>query len=127
MPSIGIYNVFTIVDPMQVAQMQLEEITRNGVPGLAFNQIGVRGQEFSVRVISLLTSTSGVGQQLVNYASLVGGNPVQVVDDYGDTWNLMLVKGVVETRRRRVLASQPTGKQVILETEWRLQPLAVTY
>lgn len=119
------YSFFSMRGAIDPSKERLAEITRPGVDGTAYKAIGRRGEPFQVVTTTLFT-TDTIATAKVAYANLASAI-VSVTDDFGDTWNLIMIENsrVIETRS--LAASQPSGYIYLMRTEWTMRSLATVY
>lgn len=119
------YSFFSMRGSIDPSKERLSEITRPGVDGTAFKAVGRRGAPFQVVTTTLFTLDT-IATAKVAYSNLVSAI-VSVTDDFGDTWNLILIEDMRILETRNLLASQPTGYVAMMRVEWTMRSLATVY
>ncbi|MCO6456791.1 MAG: hypothetical protein J5I93_15945, partial [Pirellulaceae bacterium] len=121
---------FTALEgPMDPTGVQLMEITRPGVNGVAYKQLGSRGRPSQLRGLALVSSQSAAATLITTYKSLIG-TTVTIVHR-GQNWTPFLVLDVMLADQPRTspqsvggissAGSDVTGAAVIVETVWTVQ------
>lgn len=83
---------FTRVDiAPNVPEENVEEITRQGVDGVAYRKIGKRSETLTVRAVKDVTSATQ-RTTLLNTAAKMRGTLVSIYDEYSTEWKNMLVQ-----------------------------------
>lgn len=93
MSSIGAQTFARMDGLVDVAELQMEDITRRNVAGIAFWLTGFRGQPFQLVTTSLLSSLWAVETAVRTYKGMTGGT-YTVTDDLGNAYpNIMVLPG----------------------------------
>jgi len=107
----------------------LEEITRPGVVGVAYRQVGKRGDPFTVQTLVDVASAASA-QTLIRGYKALQGTVVPVIDGIGNAWPYVLVMGVRPNQPKYAAAMQGglsgswTG--YLIECTWTLQIISAT-
>lgn len=128
MPYIGAYLVQNISGPIQLSGVTLREINRPGVDGSDYQDIGIRGDVFSISSEADFLTANLRSAAKIAYAYLQG-TVISVTDNRGIVWtNLLVVKTATEEEK---YLAHATGGLVAgsywMRTRWDLQPLATSY
>lgn len=121
-PFIGIRGV------IPVAQWQVQDITAPGSIGVTYRFDGFRGES---RVIEAWRDYANgtLASQILTYKSLAS-QIVQIEDNHGLQWNLMLIENVRIVRVQAALAvvgaigASPDG---VIEVAFQVRPTATVY
>jgi len=120
---IGGYSFARIADmPLALAGVDLEVITRKGVPGKALWPSGITADPKTVECVYLLGSLGAIGVAVTNFAALKG-TIVTVVDDLGNTYYNVWVKNQRPIRQFKPLASTNAAVAYVLIHEFELECL----
>lgn len=119
MPSIGAYDFLSLRgDLVPGNAVQVEEITRPGVGGIAYRHTGARGEPF--RMVSLVdTATAAAAATLLRNYKALQGYLTTLADDTGQIWTNVMVLRVTPDQPRQVLAA--SGIVYLVRCEWALQ------
>jgi len=123
MASIAGYTMLFVTGPIGRPGMATEPITRPGVDGSAFREVGLRCEPFLMTSLMDLEDAADVAAELNLYAALKG-SLVTVVDDHGSTWTNVMVLDVQPIQTQTIgvsaggLATTPTK---LITARWTLQ------
>jgi len=95
------------------------EITRPGVAGIAFQEVGFRAQPTAVQTVTLCANAAAVGTNLTNYSAMQG-SLYTFVNDLGLTWYNIKVVDVSMVHVYPVVSSVPSGTAYVLICRWTL-------
>lgn len=113
MSSIDIYSFIELNGEVDYPQMRVEEISRPGLDGVAFKEMGVKAMPTPLYGFAVAANASTADTLLAGYASLVGSLVTIVL--HGVTYNDMLVLEMHPQDRR---AAWSSGLIWIVESTW---------
>lgn len=108
MPSLNPKNqaavlFITLKNPVQVPQQVVQEITRDGLPGVAYRLLGRRGKPFDLVGVVDSDSATAAESLLTRLASAVGGM-CSVTDDHGNQFSDVMLLDVQREDQRKIQA-----------------------
>ena len=123
MAAIGDISFITIKGTPRPMGMETEPLTRPGVDGTAFRELGTRGQPFQVTTIVDVDDAADAKTALESYAAL-RATLVTLTDDLGNSWANVMVIDVEPIEVKAVESgvgglSQTGG--VLVSARWTLQ------
>ena len=111
--------------PSDMSGTLIEEITREGVAGAAFKQVGYRGRP--KQAFSWATAANNSQRATaISYYKLLQGRVTTVTDDKGTAWNYVMVLDV-DILRTYPIVNSPNGDLYMIEAVWTLQAVATSY
>jgi hypothetical protein len=104
------------------------DISAPGVPGIALQEIGYRGEPFLVRTRAVFANAGAAAVAQILYTNYKG-RLVQYVDVLGTTWNHILVRDVGDITKRTIRSGVglASGMTVMVDATWVLQSAATEY
>ena len=129
MSSIGPYSVFSIRDPLPRAHLVMEDITRPGVAGKAFQVTGLHGSAQTIEVFSPIGSVNVglVANGLMTAFTNLEGSVVTIVDDFGQSRGNFMVKAVDEVRKDVFSSATELSASAVygwLVTSWTIEDVS---
>lgn len=123
MPAINSIPFISLRGLVQPITMALEDISRPGVDGQAFRQMALRSPPFEMLGVVDCDDFAAARSLIQNLGELQGGT-VSVTDDFGSTFdNVMLLRVAPEQTRPALIAvgGVSSGKGAILTVRLQMQ------
>ena len=99
MATIGGESVFSILDPIQLTDRELVEDHRAGVDGEDYQDVGIRGKTFPIRVIGNYLTPTARNAARISFRNMgINNSIITIVDDVGTAWTNLIVKSFHPTR-----------------------------
>lgn len=127
MPSIAGLSMISMQGELSPQRtLDLQEITRPGVDGVAYRAVGLRGRPFRVKTVADCDTPNEAFALVQSYLSLQAQS-VTMIDSAGITWADILVLQVMPQQPKRVqgkvggLSYSSTGW--VVSCDWTLQAM----
>jgi len=126
--TIGGYTVDYIDGNIQLAKVTTKSILRDGVDGIAYMDVGFRGDPFRITATVGCSGATAASVAAITMVALCG-NVVTVVLNNSETWTNLMVLSATVTDNRAIGAQTGLGTDstYIVKVEFELQPTALYY
>jgi hypothetical protein len=128
-PTIGGYPVLDLQGSLPMARRQFQNITRPGIAGKEYLEIGYYGDPKVLTTITAIVAPATCQDALTAYKNLEGVVVIVTLYDLS-SWGNIFVAGVEERERRDISGAAgilPSGTTQLLWCDWTLDSVAVSY
>ena len=122
------FPVAGMYDDVQLSRLEIQDISRPGIHGADWKQLGIRGEPFNLRTILDCVDPPAVRAAKIAYRNQVG-RLVSITDPRGATWLNVMVLNVRfgQTQTGYFLRGGVNNGAHILTAIWELYPNATIY
>lgn len=115
-------------DDVQLSSLEIQNISRPGIHGVDWKELGIRGEPFNLRTMLDCVDAAAVSNAKVAYRNQVG-SLVSITDPRGATWLNVMVLNVrfAQTQTGYFLRGGVNDGAHILTATWELYPNATVY